>query len=84
MTVFSQDWQAIKYLIGRTGKLGLRRLVGKFGVNKLKIETALQAYLILKKFTLEDVKDISVGVATFYVWVSPWLIRFRYRQYRLV
>ena len=64
-----QDWQAIKYLIGRTGKVSLKRLVAEFNVENLKIDTALQAYLILKKFTLDDVRDVSVGVATFYVWV---------------
>ena len=59
----------MQILIGKTGKESLKRRVSEFQVEKLKIEVAVRAKMIFKQFDLPEVRDVSAGAATFYVWV---------------
>jgi len=60
----------VQILIGKTGKLGLKRRVSEFKVENLAIEIAVRVRTILAPFELDEVRDVSAGAATFYVWVS--------------
>lgn len=62
----------MKRQIGKTGKDGLKRRIGEFQVEKLakNIELAVKARRKLEEFSLAEVRDVSSGAATFYVWVS--------------
>lgn len=65
-----QQWKQVQIMIGKTGKDSLKRRVSEFKVEDLKIEVALKAKLIFQEYQLDDVRDVSAGAATFYVWVS--------------
>ena len=39
-------------------------------MEKLNIEVAMKAKQVLHKFTLDEVRDVSAGGGTFYVWVN--------------
>lgn len=60
-------------LIGKTGKMSLKRRIQELDVNKLKEQTVLRAKALLKDIKLEDVVIISAGAATFYTWVRHFL-----------
>ena len=56
--------------MGKTGKESLKRRISEFKVEKLSIELAMKAKQVLCRFTLDEVRDVSAGAGTFYVWVS--------------
>ena len=64
-----QEWKAVQILIGKTGKESLKRRISEFKVEKLNIELAMKAKQVLEKFSLDEVRDVSAGGGTFYVWV---------------
>ena len=55
--------------IGKTGKSSLKRRVSAFDVDCLPIAVAARVKEILSMLNLDDVRDVSSGAATFYVWV---------------
>ena len=57
-------------LVGKTGKDGLKRRCLGLEVDMIKIPAATRAKELLKQFGLDDVRDVSAGAATFYLWVS--------------
>ena len=57
-------------LIGKTGKESLKRKITEFKVEKLVIDIAMKSKQVLERFTLDEVRDVSAGAGTFYVWVS--------------
>lgn len=63
-------------LVGKTGKEGLKRRCLECEPGKLNQEAAMRAKQLFLMFGLDDVRDVSAGAATFYVWVrSLWLAR---------
>ena len=54
-------------LVGKTGKDGLKRRCLGLNPNTLDVAVAMEAKALLSKFYLEEVRDVSVGAATFYV-----------------
>jgi hypothetical protein len=59
----------VQVLIGKTGKENLKRRVTDFQVNKLRIDIARKAKQLVRRFNVDDVRSVSAGAATFYVWV---------------
>ena len=57
-------------MIGKTGKVSLKRRIKEFRVDLLSIELAVTAKCVYEKFSKTEVRDTSAGAATFYVWVS--------------
>lgn len=59
-------------LVGKTGKEGLKRRCLEYDPQTLadKIETGEKAKKKLSAFELDDVRDVSAGAATFYLWVN--------------
>ena len=56
--------------VGKTGKDGLKRRCLGCNPNEIKVDVAMQAKALLGDFDLEEVRDVSAGAATFFVWVS--------------
>ena len=60
----------MQVLVGKTGKEGLKRRCLQLEPGHIKHDLAMRAKELLGKFELDDVRDVSAGAATFYVWVS--------------
>lgn len=58
--------------MNKTGKDALKRRVGEFDVAQLKVDLAACAKRNLKNYDLDDVRAVSNGAATFFVWVSSY------------
>lgn len=65
-----QIWKNVQALVGKTGKDGLKRRCLEYDPDKMLMPTASRAKELLSKYGLDDVRDVSAGAATFYVWVS--------------
>ena len=61
-------------LVGKTGKESLKRRCLELKSDSLAASVAKRGKTLLGKFELDDVRDISAGAATFYVWVSHILV----------
>ena len=68
--VILQDWKTVQALVGKTGKEGLKRRCLECVPEKINKDASNRAKELFHSFGLEDVRDVSAGAATFYVWVS--------------
>ena len=57
-------------LVGKTGKEGLKRRCLECTPEKLNADEAKRAKVLFNQFGLDDVRDVSAGAATFYLWVN--------------
>ena len=65
-----QVWKAVQALVGKTGKESLKRRCIECKPEKIPLAPAKRAKVLLEEYDLEEVRDVSAGAATFYVWVS--------------
>lgn len=66
-----KEWKNMQALLGKTGKLGLKRQVTS--LDPVKLSDSIADYTeerYLKDHQLDTIRDVSAGAATFYVWVS--------------
>ena len=72
MVFLLQEWKKVQALVGKTGKEGLKRRCLEYDPQTLanKMEIAVKAKEKMAAFELDDVRDVSAGAATFYLWVS--------------
>jgi hypothetical protein len=68
--VYCQDWKNVQALVGKTGKEGLKRRCLECNAAKISTAAASRAKELLDKQELDEVRDVSAGAATFYVFVS--------------
>lgn len=70
--VLLQEWKKVQALVGKTGKEGLKRRCLEYEPQTLvkSMETATKARKRMCEFELDDVRDVSAGAATFYLWVT--------------
>eukprot|EP00058_Branchiostoma_floridae_P002746 XP_002588234.1 hypothetical protein BRAFLDRAFT_124701 [Branchiostoma floridae] len=66
----TQNWQAVQALMGKTGKQGIKRMVAECDPDMIPRDKAERAAKLLSEFDLAQVRDVSAGAATFYVWVK--------------
>ncbi|XP_052774271.1 trichohyalin-like isoform X2 [Mya arenaria] len=64
----TKDWKTVQALVGKTGKDGLKRRCLECDASKIPMETARRARQLLEKQELDEVRDVSAGAATFYVF----------------
>jgi len=55
--------------MGKTGKQGIKRMVAECDPDMIPRDKAERAAKLLSEFDLAQVRDVSAGAATFYVWV---------------
>ncbi|XP_041484146.1 trichohyalin-like [Lytechinus variegatus] len=63
-------WKGMQALIGKTGKEGLKRRVMECDPNKIPLAPAERTIVLLSKFDLEQVRDVSAGAAVFFAWAT--------------
>ncbi|XP_066286952.1 uncharacterized protein [Branchiostoma lanceolatum] len=64
----TKNWRLIQILMGKTGLQSLNHRVGQCEPENISPETAAQVKKILQDLSLESVRDVSTGAATYYVW----------------
>ena len=76
-----EDWSKIKVLVGKTGKMGLRRRLNAYNMDNLIKKNADEAMNEL--LCIEDVDGIakkSKGAAIFYAWNKGMLDEWKEEQ----
>lgn len=68
--IFLQEWADIQILLGRHGREKLLREVEKADTVNLDEHTCKRVEQLQKDFTIDDIRSVSNGAATFYLWVS--------------
>ncbi|XP_071110332.1 uncharacterized protein [Haliotis cracherodii] len=66
----TKEWIKVQNILSRTGKASLLQRVGRFDIDKVDPGMAMGAKEILKDLTLQQVRVVSAGAATFYVWTK--------------
>ncbi|CAK8674302.1 uncharacterized protein LOC143468480 isoform X2 [Clavelina lepadiformis] len=64
-----EDWINVKVLMGKTGKESLKAQVTSVDPRKVEMAMAQEAKEIVERFDLDHVKEISNGLALFYIFV---------------
>ena len=71
-----KDWRSIQALVGKLGKNSLKQRIGRFSPDSISAEIAQKAKIYIEPFNLEEIREVSAGAATFFVWVRNMLIIF--------
>ncbi|XP_052211940.1 lim and transglutaminase domain protein ltd-1-like [Dreissena polymorpha] len=66
----TKDWKNVQAVIGKTGKMSLKRRIQELDVNKLTADMVMRTKALLRDIRLEDIVIISAGAATFFNWSS--------------
>ncbi|XP_060082654.1 uncharacterized protein LOC132561948 [Ylistrum balloti] len=61
-------WKNCQAILGKTGKESVMRKISQFDPKDCFLDVALAARKVLEPYTLEVIRDVSAGAATFYVW----------------
>ena len=70
--------------MGKTGKEGLKRRCLELEPRDIHPGAGARAKEICENFDLDDVRDVSAGAATFYVWVCIDLfVQKQYERFNL-
>ncbi|XP_041358569.1 trichohyalin-like [Gigantopelta aegis] len=69
----TKDWKAVQALVGKTGKESLKRCCIQCEADKIPLAAAKRAKTLLAKYDLDEVRDVSAGAATFYVWATTMI-----------
>lgn len=65
----TKSWKYIQMVLGKTGKESLKRLIVDFQIEKCPLEVAMGAKDYLRDYSIDQVRLVSAGCATFFVWV---------------
>ncbi|XP_053379057.1 uncharacterized protein LOC123526583 isoform X3 [Mercenaria mercenaria] len=63
-------WKNVQCVLGKTGKESLKRLILEFKIEKCPLEVAMGAKDYLRDYSINQVRLVSAGCATFFVWVK--------------
>ncbi|XP_046544546.1 hillarin-like [Haliotis rubra] len=63
-----ESWSAIQKQLIPSFQIITR--IKSFNLDKLHVRTADRARMLLQKYTMDDVREVSAGLATFYKWSS--------------
>ncbi|KAL5022837.1 hypothetical protein ScPMuIL_001992 [Solemya velum] len=63
-----KNWRTCQALLSKTGKEGVMRRIGQFQPKDGNAKMAAQAKSILEPYSREQIRDVSAGAATFYLW----------------
>ncbi|OWF56342.1 Reticulocyte binding protein 2-like b [Mizuhopecten yessoensis] len=69
----TKDWKAVQALVGKTGKESLKRRCLECKPEGIALGAAKRAKTLLNKFELDEVRDVSAGAATFYVFSTTMI-----------
>lgn len=57
------------------GREAIKRKIQELKVDDIPVDVAFGARDLIRDFTLDQVRMVSAGGATFYVWVSSFFVR---------
>lgn len=63
-------WKTCQVILGKTGKESVMRKIQKFDPKDCYLDAALAAKKVIEEYTLEHIRDVSAGAATFFVWAK--------------
>ncbi|KAI0210927.1 hypothetical protein LSAT2_004268, partial [Lamellibrachia satsuma] len=63
-------WKNISALMGKTGRMSIKRRISEFDVDKLHIDTARRARCILAKYDILALKEFSRVALPFFCWTK--------------
>ncbi|GFN95237.1 kyphoscoliosis peptidase [Plakobranchus ocellatus] len=63
-----KDWQKVQALLGKTGKESVMRKISLFEAQTVPLRSAQVAKRTLKPYDKDQIRDVSAGAATFYIW----------------
>ncbi|XP_035825245.1 uncharacterized protein LOC101856339 [Aplysia californica] len=63
-----KEWQKVQSLLGKTGKESVMRKISNFDAQTVMLKQAQIAKKVLQPYTREQIRDVSAGAATFYIW----------------
>ena len=66
----SQVWKTCQSILGKTGRDSVMRHISGFDPKDCYLDVALSAKTVIEPYSLEQIRDVSAGAATFFVWVS--------------
>ncbi len=66
----------MQVLINKTGRGSLKRRIKGLDLNKVDLQNASTARIMLLHFTKEQVQNVSVNAATFFIWVRGRTVTF--------
>ncbi|KAL3868520.1 hypothetical protein ACJMK2_041321 [Sinanodonta woodiana] len=69
----TKEWKSVQALVGKTGKESLKRRCTTLNADSIPIPTAKRAKDLLDKYELDEVRDVSAGAATFFVWSTAMI-----------
>ncbi|XP_069127879.1 uncharacterized protein [Argopecten irradians] len=69
----TKDWKAVQAMVGKTGKESLKRRCLECKPEAIPLAAAKRAKTLLNKFELDEVRDVSAGAATFYVFSTTMI-----------
>ncbi|KAH9504187.1 hypothetical protein Btru_065262 [Bulinus truncatus] len=61
-------WPKVQVLMGKTGKESVMRKISQFDAQAVPIKAAQTAKKIVEPYNREQIRDVSAGAATFYIW----------------
>ncbi|XP_055886104.1 uncharacterized protein LOC106062437 isoform X1 [Biomphalaria glabrata] len=61
-------WPRVQALMGKTGKESIMRKISQFDAQAVPIKSAQTAKKIIEPYNREQIRDVSAGAATFYIW----------------
>ncbi|XP_077867321.1 uncharacterized protein LOC102807363 [Saccoglossus kowalevskii] len=64
-----KNWKQVQVLMGKLGRKSLRYLIMTCDIATIPAWRAQTANKILGKLTLDQVRDVSAGATTFYIWL---------------
>lgn len=63
-----KEWPRVQALLGKTGKESVMRKISLFEAQTVPIRNAQVAKKTLKPYDKDQIRDVSAGAATFYIW----------------
>lgn len=61
-------WKNCQAILGKTGRESVMRKISQFDPKDCFLDVALAARKAIEPYSLEVIRDVSAGAATFYVW----------------
>ncbi|XP_060563536.1 uncharacterized protein LOC132722929 [Ruditapes philippinarum] len=66
----TKEWKNVQMVLGKTGHESLKRLIIEFKIETCPLEVAIGAGDFLPEYSIDQIREVSAGCATFFVWVK--------------
>ncbi|XP_062611507.1 uncharacterized protein LOC134273317 isoform X4 [Saccostrea cucullata] len=63
-------WKTCQSILGKTGRESVMRHISGFDPKDCYLDVAQSAKLVIEPYSLEQIRDVSAGAATFFVWAK--------------